>query len=80
MSSAYPVSWGIRESDAGRGGNWLRQSLRAIFVQLVKQKLVHACRLAISVVRHVYAFRNYLSEFLRHSDKLGASPWMFERL
>ena len=37
------------------------------YVQLVKQKLVYACRAAVGVVRHVYAFRNYLSEFLRQS-------------
>ena len=41
------------------------------YVQLVKQKLVHACRLAMSVVRCVYAFRNYLSEFLR---QFGTPP------
>ena len=35
------------------------------YVQLVKQKLAYACRLAVSVVRYVYAFRNYLSECLR---------------
>ena len=40
-------------------------------VQLVKQKLVHACRPAMSVVRCVYAFRNYLSEFLQ---QLGTPP------
>ena len=31
-------------------------------VQLVKQKLVYACRLAVTVVWYVYTFRNYLSE------------------
>ena len=37
------------------------------YVQLVKQKLVYACRAAVSVVRCVYAFRNYLSKFLWQS-------------
>ena len=34
----------------------LRESLSFIYVQLVKQNSMHACRLAVSVVRYVYAF------------------------
>ena len=41
------------------------------YVQLVKQKLVYACRAAVSTVQYVYAFRNYSSEFLR---QCGTSP------
>ena len=37
------------------------------YVQLVKGKLVYACRAVVSVVRCVYTFRNYLSKFLRQS-------------
>ena len=38
------------------------------YVQLVKQKLVYACRAAMSVILYVYALRNYSSECLRQSD------------
>ena len=41
------------------------------YVQLVKQKLLQACRLAVSDVRCVYEFRNYLFEFLQQS---GTQP------
>ena len=34
---------------------------------VVMKNLVHACRAAVSVVRYVYTFRNYLSDFLRQS-------------
>ena len=37
------------------------------FVQLIKWKKVYACREYASVLQYVYAFRNYLSEFLRQS-------------
>ena len=37
------------------------------YIQLVKQNVVHACRLAVSVVRYVYAFWNYVYECLRQS-------------
>ena len=40
-------------------------------VRLIERKLVDACRAAVSVVLDVYAFRNYLSEFLGQS---GTSP------
>ena len=45
------------------------------YVQQDKQKLVHACRLATSVVRCVYAFRNYLFEFLRQFSTPLSAVW-----
>ena len=45
------------------------------YVQLVKQNLVHACRLAVSVVRYVYAFWNYLSKCLQQSGTPPSAAW-----
>ena len=49
------------------GGLTYIREYTVCYVQLVKQKLVHARRAAVSTVQYVYAFRNYLSEFLRQS-------------
>ena len=35
---------------------------------VIMQNLVCACRAAVSVARYVYAFRNYLFEFLQQSS------------
>ena len=35
----------------------------------------YACRAAVNTVRYVYAFRNYLSEFLRQSSTPVSAVW-----
>ena len=45
------------------------------YVQLVKQILVYAYRIAVSTVQYVYAFRNYLSEFLQHLSTPPSAAW-----
>ena len=43
------------------------------YVQLVKQKLVYACRAAVSVVRYVYAYQLFVqvSTTVRYATKCG---------
>ena len=44
------------------------------YVQLVKQKIVYACRVVVCVAVDVYAFRNYLSVFLRKCGVMSHDP------